>query len=332
MFREKVLLYKCLRVLLVGLTLGFVGCSHRTVIDTVDTVVVPARRLNLNLPQVVVTTSLLCDLTKQVAEDNINLVCLIPPGVEPSLYRVTDKDVQSLEEANLILYQGYNSEARLIKAIRAMKTHGPKIAVSQLAVPHPQKLQIGKRKVVEPYIWHNAKNTVKMVQVISKYLSKLTPEKSKIYRQNSRRAIAQLNQLDKWIKSRIASIPQNNRRLFTAHDNMKYYVMAYGLNYRGNLVTGHSIRNSNNLRLTNLVKEIHQKNISVIFTDTNTNPNLLEPLAREAKVKIFPRPLYVSGLGVAGSDAETYQKMMDNNTRNIVEGLGGTYLQFQPSP
>jgi manganese/iron transport system substrate-binding protein len=84
--------------------------------------------------------------------------------------------------------------------------------------------------------------------------------------------------------------------------------------------------------LTNLVKEIHQKNISVIFTDTNTNPNLLEPLAREAKVKIFPRPLYVSGLGVAGSDAETYQKMMDNNTRNIVEGLGGTYLQFQPSP
>ncbi|EFA73671.1 hypothetical protein CRD_01180 [Raphidiopsis brookii D9] len=39
-------------------------------------------------------------------------------------------------------------------------------------------------------------------------------------------------------------------------------------------------------------------------------------------MKIFPRLLYIDGLGEPGSDGETYQKMMDANTRSIVEGLG----------
>jgi manganese/iron transport system substrate-binding protein len=31
-----------------------------------------------NLPQVVATTSIICDLTKQIAANTINLICLIP--------------------------------------------------------------------------------------------------------------------------------------------------------------------------------------------------------------------------------------------------------------
>ncbi|MEY3334897.1 MAG: hypothetical protein RLZZ176_3202, partial [Cyanobacteriota bacterium] len=49
-----------------------------------------------------------------------------------------------------------------------------------------------------------------------------------------------------------------------------------------------------------------------------------------AKVKVFERPLYIDGLGKPGSDGETYQKMMTANTRIIIEGLGGTYLKFEP--
>ncbi|MFM6308505.1 MAG: metal ABC transporter substrate-binding protein, partial [Dolichospermum sp.] len=54
-----------------------------------------------------------------------------------------------------------------------------------------------------------------------------------------------------------------------------------------------------------------------------------ESLAREANVKVFQRPLYINGLGTAGSDGDTYQKMITANTRIIVEGLGGTYLKFE---
>jgi len=313
MFSKNRLSHKSLSAILVTLTIQLAGCNNRTVMNTTVT---QATTMNGNLPLVVVTTSILCDLTKQVAEENIHLVCLIPPSTEPGSYRPLHQDIQTLKAADLILYQGYNLETRLIKAIKTIKNSAPKIAVSQRAVPYPQKLQLHGNKFIEPHIWHNAKNTIKMVQVISNSLSKLTPRNATIYHQNSLKITSELNQLHLWIKSRIASIPNHNRQLFTYHDAMTYYVKAYGLDYSG-------------LNQT-LAKNMQTSKVSVIFNDINANPNFLKPMAREVNAKIFPRPLYISNLGEPGSDGETYQKMMDTNTRNIVEGLGGTYLKFQP--
>jgi manganese/iron transport system substrate-binding protein len=289
-----------------------------------NTTVTQATRMGRNLPLVVVTTSVLCDLTKQVAEQNINLVCLIPFNIAPDSYRPNHQDIQSLKAADLILYQGYNLESRLIKTIKTIKTPAPKIAVSQRAVPHPQKLQLNGKKFIEPHIWHNAKNTIRMVQIIGSSLSRLTPKNAKVYHQNSLQIIAELNQLHNWIKSRIASIPNNKRQLYTFHDAMVYYVKAYGLDYS-------TLNQAIAIKTPNSTNKIPANQVSILFDDIDAKPNLLKHIAREANAKIFPRPLYISNLGAPGSDGETYQKMMDTNTRNIVEGLGGTYLKFQPT-
>jgi len=217
MFSKNRLSHKSLSAILLTLTIQLAGCNNRTVMNTT---VSQATTMNRNQPLVVVTTSILCDLTKQVAEQNIDLVCLIPPSIEPGSYRPLHQDIQALKAADLILYQGYNLETRLIKAIKTIKNSAPKIAVSQRAVPYPQKLQLHGNKFIEPHIWHNAKNTIKMVQVISNSLSKLTPRNAKIYHQNSLKITSELNQLHLWIKSRIASIPNHNRQLFTYHNAM----------------------------------------------------------------------------------------------------------------
>jgi manganese/iron transport system substrate-binding protein len=295
------------------LTIGFAGCGNQTV----NTTVIQATRVNKILPQVVVTTSVLCDLTKQVAGDNIHLICLIPAGVEPNSYQPQAEDRQALEQANLILYQGYSLESKLIKAIKATKNSAPKIAVAQRAVPHPQKFTRNGDSFIDSHIWHNTKNGINMVQVITTSLIKLTPENTKIYRRNSQKIITELNQLHSWIKSRIASIPLQKKKLFITNQGMIYYVKAYGLSYQENLVKIN-------------IKDLQKAKVSTIFTDTNTHPNLINPIAERAHLQIFPRPLYISGLGESGSDGETYQKMMAANTRIITEGLGGTYLKFKP--
>ena len=116
----------------------------------------------------------------------------------------------------------------------------------------------------------------------------------------------------------------------TTNSAMIYYVKAYDIPYSVNLV---NIKNTGKLtdpKVKNLVREIQKDQVPTIFADTNTNSNLLAPVATAAKVKVFQRPLYIDGLGEPGSDGETYQKMMAANTRIIVEGLGGTYLKFEP--
>ncbi|MFN6393728.1 MAG: metal ABC transporter solute-binding protein, Zn/Mn family, partial [Aphanizomenon sp.] len=81
---EKRLSTHLLKTIILGLMVGLFGCENKTINNTYNTT---NGNINQNLPLVVATNSVICDLTKQVAEDTINLICLIPPGINPINYQ-----------------------------------------------------------------------------------------------------------------------------------------------------------------------------------------------------------------------------------------------------
>ncbi|BDI15838.1 hypothetical protein ANSO36C_16400 [Nostoc cf. commune SO-36] len=277
----------------------------------------------------VATTSVLCDLTRQVAGNTVNLTCLIPPTANPQFYKPKQEDRKAIEQANLILYTGYNFEPNLIKLIKATKNPAPKIAVGQVAVSKPQKFQVGGKNVTDPHVWHNSKNTIRMVEVINSNLRKLESSNAETYSRNTKKITNELTQLDKWIKSRIASIPAKKRKLVTTSDALGYYAKAYSISLAGGLQSISTNEKLTAARVKNLATNIKRAKVSTIFAEEAINPNLIESVATEAEVKISDRKLYAEGLGEPGSDGDTYQKMMIANTRTIAEGLGGTYLMFE---
>ena len=88
-------------------------------------------------PQVVATYSVLCDLTEQIAESTVDVDCLIGAGEDPHVYSATPADRRAIEDADLVLYGGYNFEPAIIQMIEATETDAPKVAVSEVAVPEP---------------------------------------------------------------------------------------------------------------------------------------------------------------------------------------------------
>ncbi|MBW4559716.1 MAG: zinc ABC transporter substrate-binding protein [Mojavia pulchra JT2-VF2] len=315
-----------LRAAFVALAIGLVGCGNQAT----STSLTQTARVNENLPQVVATTSVLCDLTQQVAKNTINLTCLIPPGTDPHIYQPKPEDRQALEQANLILYNGYNLEPRLIQIIKAIKSPAPKIAVGQLAVPKPQKFREDGNIVTDPHIWHDAKNAIRMVEVINSNLGKLEPNNVKTYSSNTKKITNELTQIDRWIKLRIASIPTNHRRLVTNHNALGYYAKAYGLSLAGALEGLSTKANPTTAQVKNLAKNVQRAKVTKIFSETSMNSKLIKSVGAEAKVRVSARKLYTDGIGEVGSEGENYQRMMVANTRTIVEGLGGTYLIFEP--
>ncbi|MCM0593300.1 MAG: zinc ABC transporter substrate-binding protein [Gloeotrichia echinulata IR180] len=311
---------------IVALSIGFVGCGNQAQ----KTSFTQTKRVNINLPQVVATTSVLCDLTKQVAGKTINLTCLIPPGKDPHLYEPTPLDSQAIERANLILYNGYNFEPGLIEIIKSTKSSAPKIAVGQLAVPKPQQFQQNGKRVIDPHLWHDAKNAIRMVDVINSNLGKLAPSNAKAYNGKAKKIKNELTKLDSWVKARIATIPSNQSKLVTSHDGLGYYANAYGISLAGSLQGISTEQKPTDRRIKNLVIDIEQTKVPTIFAENIVNPKLIQSVAKQANVKVSQRELYVDGIGEPGSEGGTYQKMMVSNTRTIVEGLGGTYLIFAP--
>ncbi|NET48292.1 MAG: zinc ABC transporter solute-binding protein [Merismopedia sp. SIO2A8] len=88
-------------------------------------------------PQVVASYSVLCDLTQQIAQDTLDVTCLIGAGDDPHLYSATPSDRRAIESADLVLYGGYNFEPDIIQMVEATDGDAPKIAVSEVAVTEP---------------------------------------------------------------------------------------------------------------------------------------------------------------------------------------------------
>lgn len=320
------------------LTIGLMSCatpapnsqSNLTTTNSVQT----ANAANGH-PTVVATTSILCDLTQQVAQATIDLKCMVAPGEDPHLYQPKPEDRKALEQAKLILYAGYDFEPALIKLIKATRNPAPKIAVHEAAVTQPiigeahehehEHEEHAAGEAPDPHVWHDAKNGIRMVNVIRDRLNKLAPNNASSYNSNAKKITSQLTQIDNWIKSQIATIPPQQRKLVTTHDAMGYYAKAYKIPIEGAL-TGISTEEAPTAaRVGELVKEIRNTKVPTIFAETTINPRLIEAVAREAKVKVSARELYADGLGEKGSEADTYQKMLIANTQTIVLGLGGRY-------
>ncbi|AFY92245.1 metal ABC transporter solute-binding protein, Zn/Mn family [Chamaesiphon minutus] len=278
-------------------------------------------------PKVVVTNTVLCDLTKQIAASTVNVVCLLAAGSDPHVYKLTPEARQSIEKAQLVLYGGYDFEPELIKAIKATSNPAPKIAVHEVAVPKPQQFEEHGKSTADPHVWHNAQHGSKMAETIAANLEKLVPAQAATYKQNTQKLTSEIGQLDTWIKSQINTIPAAKKVLFTTHDALGYYSTAYGIPV--DALEGLSTEEKPNAaRAKEMVGKIKKVQVPTIFAELTLNPKLLTAIAKEANVKVAKQELYVDGLGEAGSLGETYQKMLVSNTKTIVEGLGGKYTPF----
>ncbi|WP_366944850.1 zinc ABC transporter substrate-binding protein [Chamaesiphon sp. GL140_3_metabinner_50] len=290
-----------------------------------ETVTTPAA--NTDSPKVVVTNTVLCDLTKQIAASSVNVVCLLAPGSDPHVYKLTPEARQSIEDAKLVLYGGYNLEPELIKAIKATSNPAPKIAVHEVAVPQPQKFEEDGKSTTDPHVWHNAQNGIKIAETIEANLEKLVPAQAATYKQNTQKLTLEIGQLDTWIKSQVNTIPTAKKVLFTTHDALGYYSKAYGIPVAA--LEGLSTEEKPNAaRAKELIGKIKKALVPTIFAELTLNPKLITTIAQEAKVKVAAQEIYADGLGEVTSPGGTYQKMLASNTKTIVEGLGGKYTHF----
>jgi manganese/iron transport system substrate-binding protein len=309
--------------------------------------------------KVLATSSVLCDLTQRIAQETVALKCLIPSGQDPHTYEATPADRQALETANLVLYNGYNFEPGILRLIEATPASVTKVAIAPLAVPkprmgghdhaddhdhagghdhdegpnhdktdhdktdHDQTAKENPETDADPHIWHNARYGIAMVDTIQKQLTQVNPNNAATYTKNAQALRDRLTQIDNWIKASIATIPASQRKLVTTHDAMGYYSDAYGLTIEGALQGLSTETQPTPTRMKDLVDQIKTTQVPAIFAEVSGNNNLIRTIAQDAKVKLAEPELITDGLGAPGSNAETYETMLVQNTRTIVTNLGG---------
>ncbi|WP_224091341.1 metal ABC transporter substrate-binding protein [Nostoc sp. MS1] len=279
-------------------------------------------------PRVVATSTIIADLAQEVGGEEIQLTGILKPGADPHVYEPVPADSRFLEEADLILYNGYNLEPGLIKLMNAAGGKVRKLAVGE--VVKPLQLDKGRGEVVpDPHVWGSAENAAAMVNSIRDGLIELSPKDREKYTQRAAQLTNELKQLHTWINQQIQTIPPDKRKLVTTHDAFQYYGRAYGLAIAGTLIGISTEEQPSAQTVQKLVDSIKKTGVPAIFAETTINPALIKTVAQEAGIELAPNQLYSDSIGAKGSNGDSYIKMMEANTRAIVEALGGKYTPFQ---
>ena len=270
--------------------------------------------------EVVATTTQVADFAKVVGGDRVRVTGLIKPNVDAHDYEPSPADIDAIARADLVLRNGAGLEDWLDDTISSSGFAGPVVDTSQGVA-----LRQEEGGEPDPHIWQNPRNAQLMVANVERALAKAEPAAAPQFQTNLTAYTRELQALDTEVARQIDSLA--NKKLVTNHDAFSYYIDRYGLEFVGSIIPSFDTSAELSAKsVQDLVAKIKATKVKAIFSESSLPPETAEAIGREAGIKVVAGEdaLYGDALGPAGSDADTYLKMMEHNTSTIVAALSGT--------
>jgi len=283
-------------------------------------------------PPVVAVESFLADMTRQVAGDRMEVRSLVPLGVDPHGYEPTPQDVAAVAGARLIVVNGGGLESFLAKLIETAGKDRPLVEASHGLTSRTARegevLEGGAIATVsssdpDPHFWLDPVMVIRYVQNIRDALSRIDPAGEPTYGVNADAYIRKLHDLDAWISSEVAKVPEDRRELVTNHETFGYFADRYGFRIIGTVIPSVSSDAAPTARqLARLIDSLKKAGAPAVFLDMGANPQLGQQVAREAGIPVVTQ-LFTHSLTDAAGPAPTYLDMMRYDVTAIVSALSG---------
>lgn len=291
-----------------------VGCSNNASGDTKKD----------EKPLVITTTGQIADAVKEIAGDHVEIKSLMGPGVDPHLYKATQGDLQILEKADIIFYNGLELEGKMSEIFEKMKKEKTVVAIGD-AVPQEEILNDEAHPdLADPHIWFDINVWESATKEITKTLSEEIPDSKEDFVKNEEAFFKQLSDLSAWTDQRISEIPEKQRVLVTAHDAFNYFGNSHGMEVRG--LQGLSTDSEYGLKdVQNIVDFLVENNIKAVFIESSVSDKAMKAVIEGAKEKghtiQIGGELYSDAMGAEGTEEGTYIGMYKHNVNTIVDSL-----------
>lgn len=277
--------------------------------------------------KVTTTVGMIADLARNVGGDRVAVTALMGPGVDPHLYKPSARDVDRLNDADIIFYGGLHLEGRMVETFEAIgRTGKPTIAVSE-QIPEEKLLTPPEFEGQhDPHIWFDVTLWMSALETVSRHLQEISPADAASFQANADAYRGQLEELDAYVHQQIARLPVERRVLVTAHDAFGYFGDAYGFEVRG--LQGLSTASETGAGdVQDLITFIVDRKLPAIFVETSVSQATVDAVqagagARGWKIAIGGE-LFSDAMGEEGTPEGTYIGMVRHNVDTIVGALLG---------
>ncbi len=270
------------------------------------------------------TTGMIADALSNIVGEKAAVTSLMGAGVDPHLYKVTQGDLEKLQKADIIFYNGLHLEGKMAEVLEKLAQKKKVIPVSNGISADKLRLLTKEGTIIDPHIWFNVALWKEAVLYASAELQKLDTLNKSLYQSNTIRYAAELDSLDNWVKTEINTIPQQSRLLITAHDAFGYFGDAYKIEVKG--LQGISTVSDYGLNdVTSLVNLIVSRKIKAVFIETSVSDKSIRAVVEGCRSKghdvKIGGALYSDAMGKAGTPDGTYIGMVKANVNTIVKSL-----------
>ena len=277
------------------------AATSNSAADTADSVVATTAPA-LELPTVVVTYSVLAAVVSELVEGVANVVTLIPDGQDPHDFEPSAKDLETINNAALVVANGLDLEEGLDEALANAQQAGVNVFyvadhVTVLDIvdvnDHSDHGHVHRGADAshsdeehdhsqDPHFWLSPHTVREALPALAKAASDAL---------NVDLAAAQLaldNELaalDTELLSLFSAI--DNCQLVTGHNELGYFVDRYGCTVVAAIISSASTNAEASARNTEFVIDvIKTHSAKVIFTSLGTNPKVAEQVAKEADAQL----------------------------------------------
>ena len=278
-----------------------------------------------NTLNVLTTTGMVADTVKVIGGERVSVTALMGPGVDPHLYKASAGDINRLNRADIIFYNGLFLEGKMIDVLEKISQGGkPAYAVGEVISSDLLRQSQQYEGHPDPHIWFDVGMWADTIAFVAAKLSEIDPEGTELFKANAVAYLEELKALDAYCRERVEEIPEGQRILITAHDAFGYFGEAYGIGVVGlqGINTSSEYGIADVQRLVDLIVE---NGIRAVFVESSVPRRSIEAVVEGCKARgsevAIGGELFSDAMGDEGTPEGTYIGMVRHNVDTIVDAL-----------
>jgi zinc transport system substrate-binding protein len=268
--------------------------------------------------RVVVSFYPLQEAAQRVGGDRVMVTNLVPAGAEPHDLELTPRDVETIRQAQLVVFLGAGFQPTVERAVAALA--GSNVAIVDVARNMPLRPGEGEfASAMDPHVWLDPLLLKQIVVDIRDALLRLDPAGRDLFEANTIAYHGALDQLHEEFRAGLENCTR--REVVTGHAAFAYLTARYNL--RQIAVAGLSPEAEPSPReMQEIIRLARQYGVRVVYTEPGADPRLSATVARElgARTRVL-NP--IEGITAEEQAAgKGYVDLMRENLSALREGLG----------
>lgn len=260
------------------------------------------------------------DFARQIAGELADINMLLPAGAESHTYEPTPKDIIQIENSDIFIYTGGESDSWIDSILSTINNPDLKIICLTKICPTLALEHSNNTHTIDEHVWTSPENAKIIAKHISECLIGIDPENSLVYENNFKNYEKKLSSLDEEFKG-IVNNSKRNILVFGDRFPFRHLTEQYNIEYISAFPGCAEETEPDISTVIKMIEKVKSENIPYVFYTDFSNHKIADTICRETNAELLSlRSCHT----VTKDELEnniTYIDLMKENAQKIKEAL-----------